>query len=162
ERVTRDPLSGRAFQESYAPPLTVHQEVALREIRLALSGIAGPPLSNSPPQGRRGLDTSFLVQEVTGSGKTELYMQALAACVAGGKKGIVLVPESALEPPTVASFSARFPGRVAVLHSGVSAGEEYDEWWRVRSGEFDVVIGSRGAVFSPQPDLGLIVIDEEH
>jgi len=68
----------------------------------------------------------------------------------------------ALTPQTIARFSARFPGRVAVLHSKLSAGEQFDEWWRIREGAFDVVIGSRGAIFAPQPDLGLIVIDEEH
>jgi primosomal protein N' (replication factor Y) len=79
-----------------------------------------------------------------------------------GKRAIVLVPEIALTPQTIARFAARFPGRVAVLHSKLSAGEQFDEWWRISEGAFDVVIGSRGAIFAPQPDLGLIVIDEEH
>jgi primosomal protein N' (replication factor Y) len=79
-----------------------------------------------------------------------------------GKRGIVLVPEIALTPQTIERFAARFPGRVAVLHSQLSLGEQFDEWQRIRNGDFDVVIGPRSAVFAPQPDLGLIVLDEEH
>jgi primosomal protein N' (replication factor Y) len=104
----------------------------------------------------------FLLRGVTGSGKTEVYLQALAETVRLGKKGIVLVPEIALTPQTIERFAARFPHRVAVLHSRLSLGEQYDEWHRIRKGEFDVVIGSRSAIFAPQPHLGLIVIDEEH
>ena len=149
ERVVRDPLAHRSFQEGFAPPLTVGQTEAVRQITAALAD-ASP--AKSP----------FLLYGVTGSGKTEVYLQALKECVARGKRGIVLVPEIALEPQTVARFSARFPGRVAVLHSGLTPGEAYDEWWRIRGGEFDVVVGPRSALFAPQPDLGLIVIDEEH
>ena len=79
-----------------------------------------------------------------------------------GKRAIVLVPEIALTPQTIRRFASRFPDRVAVLHSRLSLGERFDVWQRIREGEFDVVIGSRGAIFAPQPDLGLIVIDEEH
>jgi len=104
----------------------------------------------------------FLLQGVTGSGKTEIYLQALAEAVRLGKKGIVLVPEISLTPQTIERFASRFPHRVAVLHSRLSLGEQYDEWRRIRGGEFDVVIGSRSAIFAPQPDLGLIIIDEEH
>ncbi|MBI3744178.1 MAG: primosomal protein N', partial [Chloroflexi bacterium] len=99
---------------------------------------------------------------VTGSGKTELYLRALDMAVAQGKRGIVLVPEIALTPQTIERFSSRFPGRVAVLHSRLSPGQQFDEWARIREGHFDVVIGPRGALFAPQPDLGLIVLDEEH
>jgi primosomal protein N' (replication factor Y) len=104
----------------------------------------------------------FLLHGVTGSGKTEVYLQALAETVKKGKKGIVLVPEIALTPQTIERFAARFPERVAVMHSRLSLGEQYDEWRRIKKGECDVVIGSRSALFTPQPDLGLIVIDEEH
>ncbi len=163
DRVTRDPLAGRAFQESFPPPLTLHQENALGQIRRALAGLSKrSDGAASQPARASGALQGFLIHGVTGSGKTELYLQALSTCVQAGKRAIVLVPEIALEPQTVAFFSARFPGRVAVLHSGVSPGEAYDEWWRIRRGEFDVVIGSRSAVFAPQPDLGLIVVDEEH
>jgi primosomal protein N' (replication factor Y) len=103
-----------------------------------------------------------LLHGVTGSGKTEIYLRSLAETVKLGKKGIVLVPEIAMTPQTIERFAARFPGRVGLLHSKLSLGEQFDEWRRIRNGEFDVVIGSRSAIFVPQPDLDLIVIDEEH
>jgi primosomal protein N' (replication factor Y) len=105
---------------------------------------------------------SFLVHGVTGSGKTEIYLNALSKCIEQGKRGIVLVPEIALTPQMVQRFSSRFPDQVAVLHSGLTLRQRYDEWQNIKEGKFNVVIGSRGAVFAPQPDLGLIVIDEEH
>ncbi|GAI16900.1 unnamed protein product, partial [marine sediment metagenome] len=106
--------------------------------------------------------TIFLLHGVTGSGKTEIYLQALAEVIKLGKRGIVLVPEIALTPQAIERFASRFPHKVAILHSKLSLGEQFDEWQRIRDGEFDVVIGSRSAIFAPQPDLGLIVIDEEH
>ncbi len=133
--------------------------------------VPSPPLTLTPAQKkafgaiRSGLSENksqvFLLHGVTGSGKTEVYLQALAETVKLGKKGIVLVPEIALTPQTIERFAARFPQRVAVLHSKLSLGEQFDEWQRIRNGDFDVVIGSRSAIFAPQPDLGLIVIDEE-
>ncbi len=110
----------------------------------------------------RGNGTALLLQGVTGSGKTEVYLDALRHAVAQGRRGMVLVPEIALTPQTVRRFAERFPGRVGVLHSGLGLGEAYDEWHRVARGEYDVVIGSRSAIFAPQPDLGLIVLDEAH
>ena len=104
---------------------------------------------------------TFLLHGVTGSGKTEVYLHALDRCVASGRRAIVLVPEIALTPQTVRRFRERFE-RVAVLHSGLSDGEMFDQWHGIASGRYDVVIGSRSAVFAPQPDLGLIIIDEEH
>ena len=104
----------------------------------------------------------FLLHGVTGSGKTEIYLHALAETVKRGRKGICLVPEISLTPQVIDRFFARFPGRVAVLHSGLSAGELHDEWQRIARGDFDIVIGPRSAVFAPQPDLGLIIVDEEH
>jgi primosomal protein N' (replication factor Y) len=104
----------------------------------------------------------FLLRGVTASGKTEIYLQLLAETVKRGKKGIVLVPEIALTPQTIERFASRFPGKVGVLHSRLALGEQYDEWRRIQAGEYDVVIGSRSALFAPQPNLGLIVIDEEH
>ena len=104
----------------------------------------------------------FLLQGVTGSGKTEVYLEALQHTVAQGRRAIVLVPEIALTPQTVRRFAERFAGRVGVLHSALTAGEAYDEWHETASGAYDVVIGSRSAIFAPQPDLGLIVIDEAH
>ena len=155
-RVVRDPLAGRSFVTQSAPPLTPAQERAYREVEQALEAAnATPPRDGHAP-------TAFLLHGVTGSGKTEVYLRALEKAVALGRKGIVLVPEIALTPQTVQRFAERFPGRVAVLHSALSPGEQYDEWWRIRDGAFDVVIGSRGAIFAPQPDVGLIVVDEEH
>ncbi len=99
---------------------------------------------------------------MTGSGKTEVYLQALAAVIEQGKRGIVLVPEIALTTQAVQRVAGRFPDRVAIVHSDLSMGERYDEWRRIRSGQVDVVIGSRSALFSPLPDLGIIIVDEEH
>ncbi|TAK55354.1 MAG: primosomal protein N', partial [Dehalococcoidia bacterium] len=104
---------------------------------------------------------AFLLYGVTGSGKTEVYLEALDVCVRGGRRAIVMVPEIALTPQTIRRFRERFD-RVAVLHSGLTDGERFDQWHGIASGEYDVVIGSRSAVFAPQPDLGLIILDEEH
>jgi primosomal protein N' (replication factor Y) len=105
---------------------------------------------------------SFLLHGVTGSGKTELYLRAMKQVIEGGQQAILLVPEIALTPQTVERVSARFPGRVAVLHSLLKDRQKSDQWWKIRDGEYDVVIGPRSALFAPLPDLGLIVIDEEH
>ena len=102
-----------------------------------------------------------LLQGVTGSGKTEVYLRALEKAVAAGRQGIVLVPEIALTPQTAGRFRARFP-RIAVLHSHLTPGQRANEWERIRDGQVDVVIGARSAVFAPVPRLGLLVIDEEH
>jgi primosomal protein N' (replication factor Y) len=104
----------------------------------------------------------ILLHGVTGSGKTEVYLQALAAIIAEGKRGIVLVPEIALTAQAILRFVGRFPDKVAIIHSELTDGERYDEWRRIRSGKVDVVIGSRSALFSPLPDLGIIILDEEH
>ena len=103
-----------------------------------------------------------LVDGVTGSGKTEVYLQAIEAVLARGKTACVLVPEISLTPQTVARFRGRFGNQVAVMHSRMSAGERYDQWDFVRSGEARVVVGARSALFAPLRNLGLIVIDEEH
>jgi primosomal protein N' (replication factor Y) (superfamily II helicase) len=103
----------------------------------------------------------FLLHGVTGSGKTEVYLALLEQVLAGGGQGLVLVPEIALTPQTVGRFAARFPGRLAVLHSALTEAERAAEWWRIRRGEADIVIGPRAAVFAPLPRLRLIAIDEE-
>ena len=149
-QVWRDPLLDRQFVSSPPVNLTAAQAAALEEIRASLT------------QSGRGAPAAFLLHGVTGSGKTEVYMRALAGAVALGQRGIVLVPEISLTPQTIGRFASRFPGRVAVQHSRMSPGEQFDEWQRIREGAFDVVIGPRSALFAPQPDLGLIVIDEEH
>ncbi|MCL0073949.1 primosomal protein N', partial [Dehalococcoidia bacterium] len=150
-RVVRDPLAHRSFTITAPPKLTPDQETAWSKIQ--------ERLQETSLNGSVGV---FLLHGVTGSGKTEIYLRALEETIARGKKAIVLVPEISLTPQTISRFASRFPGRVAVLHSRLSPGEQFDEWQRIRDGECDVVIGSRGAVFAPQPDLGLIVIDEEH
>ena len=99
---------------------------------------------------------------MTGSGKTEVYLQAIAKELEAGRGAIVMVPEIALTPQTVGRFASRFGDRVAVLHSALSDGERYDEWHRIRSGAARVVVGPRSAVWAPVRDLGLIVVDEEH
>jgi len=144
----RDPLASQNIPLSYPLTLTADQQSAVVTIKESLL--------------KASTSSVFLLHGVTGSGKTEVYLQALAEVVKQGKQGIVLVPEIALTPQTIERFASRFPRKVAVLHSKLSLGERYDEWRRIRNGEFDVVIGSRSAIFAPQPDFGLIVIDEEH
>jgi primosomal protein N' (replication factor Y) len=149
--VRRDPLQGRALPASTPLELTTDQRNALTCIleasRRGQQGEIPPPI---------------LLHGVTGSGKTEVYLQALAALIAQGKRGIVLVPEIALTTQAVQRVAGRFPGRVAIIHSELSVGERYDEWKRIRAGEIDVVIGSRSALFAPVADLGIIIVDEEH
>ena len=146
-RIRRDPLAHRIFTPTKPLSLTSAQEEAWSKISAEI---------------KRNTPKVFLLHGVTGSGKTEIYLRALTEAISLGKRAIVLVPEIALTPQTIDRFASRFPHRVAVLHSKLSPGEQFDEWQRIKDGEFDVVIGSRGALFAPQPDLGLIVIDEEH
>jgi len=151
-RVRRDPLSHLRFITSPPPVLTSSQQAAWESIQDVIMKTAGQ--SGRPP--------IFLLFGVTGSGKTEIYLRALAQVIAAGKRGICLIPEIALTQQTVERFANRFPGRVAVLHSGLSLGEQFDEWQWIIEGNCDVVIGPRSALFAPLPDLGLIIIDEEH
>ncbi len=104
----------------------------------------------------------FLLYGVTGSGKTEVYMQVIESVLKKKKTAIVLVPEISLTPQFVTNFKARFQDRVALLHSGLSDGERYDEWRKITKGEVDIVIGARSAIFAPLKNLGIIIIDEEH
>jgi len=103
-----------------------------------------------------------LLHGVTGSGKTEIYLRAVAETLQSGKQAIVLVPEIALTPQTVRRFMGRFPGQVGLVHSQLSAGERYDTWRRARSGNLPVIVGPRSALFTSLPDLGLIILDECH
>jgi len=150
--VRRDPLANLSFTPSPPPLLTSSQQAASELIHAAIAGEAS---ASSRP-------AVFLLFGVTGSGKTEIYQRALAQVIAAGKRGICLIPEIALTQQTVERFANRFPGRVAVLHSGLSLGEQFDEWQWIREGNSDVIIGPRSALFAPLPDLGLIIIDEEH
>ncbi len=147
--VTRDPF---AFPEGREPTdlpreLTAGQAEAVALAQAALAEHRFLPV---------------LLHGVTGSGKTEVYLQAIQAALAQGRQALVLVPEIALTPLTVRRFLARFGGRVAVLHSGLRGGERYDAWRRIRRGQADIVVGARSAVFAPLPALGIVVVDEEH
>jgi primosomal protein N' (replication factor Y) len=151
-RVRRDPLSHLSFTTSLPPVLTSSQQTAWESIQDVIMGEARQP----------GKPAVFLLFGVTGSGKTEIYLRTLAQVIAAGKRGICLIPEIALTQQTVERFANRFPGRVAVLHSGLSPGEQFDEWQWITEGNCDVVIGPRSALFAPLSSLGLIIIDEEH
>jgi len=146
--VWRDSLAGQEFVPVDPPDLTADQQHVWDEIAAMLAHAQTP--------------TPLLLHGVTGSGKTEIYLRALDAVIRQGRRALVLVPEIALTPQTVRRFAARFPGRVAVWHSQLGEGERYDTWRRARAGLVDVVIGARSALFAPVPDLGLIVLDEEH
>jgi primosomal protein N' (replication factor Y) len=151
-RVRRDPLSHLSLTTSPPPVLTSSQQTAWESIQDVIVGQARQ--FSSPPV--------FLLFGITGSGKTEIYLRALAQVIADGKQGICLIPEISLTRQTVERFANRFPKRVAVLHSGLSLGEQFDEWQWIMKGNCDVVIGPRSALFAPLPNLGLIIIDEEH
>jgi primosomal protein N' (replication factor Y) len=153
QTIVRDPLAGRIFQHHEPPALTDAQSAAVSAINDAIDAATRPD---------RPAKQVFLLHGVTGSGKTEVYLAALDHAVAQGKRAIVLVPEIALTPQTLRRFGERFPDQVAVMHSELSLGEQFDVWHEVRDGRYQVVVGPRGALFTPQPDLGLIIIDEEH
>lgn len=151
EAIRRDPLDKHELRLELPFTFTDGQLAAWQPIKASLNTVT--------QSGKAGI---FLLHGVTGSGKTEIYLQSLAEAIRLGKKGICLVPEISLTPQTVERFFSRFPGRVALLHSKLSQGEQFDEWQRIHDGEFDVVVGPRSAIFAPQPDLGLIIVDEEH
>jgi primosomal protein N' (replication factor Y) len=150
----RDPLAGRIYPPTVAPPLTSEQAAVWAQVQ----SLGTTRLRVQ----RKGHAAGFLIHGVTGSGKTEIYLRAIADTLLYGRQAVVLVPEIALTPQTVARFAGRFPGRVTVIHSGLSRGERYDVWRKVRDGEFDVVVGPRSALFAPLERLGLIIVDEEH
>ncbi len=148
-RLRRAPAGSGLAAPAERPQLLPEQRQAVESIVAALDGEAGA-------------ERMQLLHGVTGSGKTEVYLAAVEAALERGRGAIVLVPEIGLAPQAVARFRARLGDRFAVLHSALSAGERYDEWRRLRSGEASVCVGPRSAVFAPVRDLGLIVIDEEH
>lgn len=145
--VFRDPYANHTFKPSEPLPLTEEQAKAFAAI--------AEPIEQSRYE-------SVLLHGVTGSGKTELYLQAIDRVLQKGKEAIVLVPEISLTPQMVRRFKERLGSRVAVLHSGLSSGERFDEWRKIRTGQCPVVIGARSAIFAPLNHLGLIIIDEEH
>jgi len=152
-RRDRDPLANHFFQQAFPHKPTVAQHEAIDQILTQMQ---------SGKSAKNFNERRFLLHGVTGSGKTEVYLQSIEACIASGRRAIFLVPEIALTAQTLERIASRFPGKVALLHSGLTVGQRYDQWWRVKHGDFPIVLGSRGAIFAPVDNLGLIVIDEEH
>ena len=134
-------------QEAKPVSLTEGQEEILEKIKTALKEKKYSP---------------FLIHGVTGSGKTQIYIEAIREVLKEGKQALVLVPEISLTPQIISRFKANFGEKVGCLHSQISAGERFDTWRRARNGDLPIIVGARSAVFSPFPDLGLIVVDEEH
>jgi primosomal protein N' (replication factor Y) len=149
--VWRDPLDKLVVNPYEAPILTADQQHVFTEISAGIHAAA---------QGTAQLP--FLLHGVTGSGKTEIYLQAVAEVIRLGRQSIVMVPEISLTPQTLRRFIGRFPGQVGVVHSRLSAGERYDTWRRARAGKLPIVVGPRSALFTPMPSLGLIIVDECH
>lgn len=147
EQVWRDSLRDFDFVPTSAPKLTTDQQKVWEQIRPALE--------------RRECE-QFLLHGVTGSGKTEIYLRGIGEALAQGRSAIFLVPEIALTPQTVRRVSERFPGQVALVHGSLPMGERYDAWQRARARDIKVIVGTRSALFTPLPDIGLVVLDEEH
>jgi primosomal protein N' (replication factor Y) len=147
EEVYRDPYENRDFQQTLPLPLTTEQQNVISPILTSIED---------------NLHKVFLLYGVTGSGKTEVYLQSIQRVIEKGKEAIVLVPEISLTPQMVKRFKERFGDEVAVLHSGLSSGEKYDEWRKIQRKEVKVAVGARSAVFAPFENLGIIIIDEEH
>ncbi|PGS80372.1 primosomal protein N' [Bacillus cereus] len=145
--VYRNPYDDDDFEQTKPFPLTEEQKQVITPILSSITNETYNP---------------FLLYGVTGSGKTEVYLQSIAAVLKKGKEAIVLVPEIALTPQMVDRFKGRFGSQVAVLHSALSVGEKYDEWRKILRKEVKVVVGARSAVFAPFENLGIIIIDEEH
>lgn len=150
ETIHRDPMGDEVFAPSTPLILNEEQEAALRAITAACNE------KNTKP---------IVLQGVTGSGKTEVYLQAAAHVLQQGKGVLILVPEISLTPQTMARFKSRFcesNTKVAILHSAMSDGERFDEWHAIHKGEARIAIGPRSALFAPVQNLGLIIVDEEH
>lgn len=147
QKVYRDPYAKKVTTLSRPLPLTPSQQHAIEPILAAIE---------------KEESRTFLLHGVTGSGKTEIYLQSIAAVLEKGKEAIVLVPEISLTPQMVKRFKERFGDDVAVLHSGLSAGEKYDEWLKIQRKQVKVAVGARSAIFAPFENLGMIILDEEH
>ncbi|MFQ3846666.1 primosomal protein N' [Staphylococcus shinii] len=145
--VERDPFETRVFEQDQKQQLTDDQQAAYDSI-----------LENIRARQQR----TYLLHGVTGSGKTEVYLQTIEEVLKLGRQAMMLVPEIALTPQMVLRFKRRFGDEVAVLHSGLSKGERYDEWQKIRDGKASVSVGARSSVFAPFKNLGMIIIDEEH
>ncbi|MBR4874696.1 MAG: primosomal protein N' [Clostridia bacterium] len=145
--VLRFPVDYDAIPKEKPPVLTSEQEEAVLKISSSVE---------------KGTNETFLLHGVTGSGKTEVFLNCIDSVLKCGKTAIVLVPEISLTPQMVTRFAARFGKEIAVLHSGLSMGERADEYKRIKNGDAKVVVGARSAVFAPLKNIGVIVIDEEH
>jgi primosomal protein N' (replication factor Y) (superfamily II helicase) len=145
--IYRDPHANKQFKKTSPLPLTEEQQKAITPILASIE---------------KKEHYSFLLYGVTGSGKTEVYLQSIEDVIKKGRQAIVLVPEISLTPQMVDRFKGRFGSSVAVLHSGLSIGEKYDEWRKIHRKEVNVVVGARSAIFAPFDNLGIIIIDEEH
>ncbi len=154
--VWRDPLERIEYVTDHPLPLTRAQDEVWQAVLSAIAAQDRDTLDS------RAEPASFLLHGVTGSGKTEIYLHAVAETIRRGRQAIVLVPEIALTPQTVRRFMARFPGQVGLIHSQLTDGERYDTWRRAREGLLPVIVGPRSALFAPLHRLGLIVIDECH
>ena len=145
----------------------ITKEQIFRDPYKTVDGVA--PERELTEDQRRAVDTVLsdkrtvqLIHGVTGSGKTEIYLTLIAKCLKEGKSSIFLVPEISLTPQMLVQLRARFGRNAAILHSGLSAGERFDEWWRLRTGEAKIAIGARSAIFAPLENVGVLIIDEEH
>ncbi len=145
--VYRDPFREEVAIRDTLPELTADQALAMESLTPALDS---------------GRFSPYLLHGVTGSGKTEVYLRAISHVLAQGRTALVLVPEIALTPQLVGRFRSRFGSGIAVLHSGLTPGERFDEWRRIRRGEASMVIGARSAIFAPLERIGILVVDEEH
>lgn len=147
KEVKRDPFKGISFNETTHLSLTADQSLAFQKINRAV---------------QEDRHEVFLLKGVTGSGKTEVYLQTISEVLEKDEGALMLVPEIALTPQMVERFKGRFGSQVAVLHSGLSDGEKYDEWRKIEQEEAKVVVGARSSIFAPLKSIGLIIIDEEH
>lgn len=169
-RVERDPFQTEEFLPSQPLTFTEEQKVAYEAVIVAMNGKVkeDPAAAETPAQDARAAvrtHPTLLLHGVTGSGKTEVYLQAISEVLKRGQTALVLVPEISLTPQTIERFKARFSEQkdaIAVLHSHLSDGERHDEWFKIHEGRAKIVIGARSAIFAPLEDLGLIIVDEEH
>ena len=154
----RNPLSSEPVATTQPLDLNPAQSMAFAEIQNTFASHTVDTSSNAGTE----CSSTFLLHGVTGSGKTEVYMQAMTEILENRKSVIVLVPEISLTPQAASRFVGRFGERVALLHSRLSDGERYDQWHRIQKGDADIVIGPRSAIFAPVKALGMLIIDEEH
>jgi len=159
EEISRDPFDGVTILKTKPLEANPEQKKALEIVEDCM---LNAELRKKGEDAGKGKPHTVLLHGVTGSGKTEVYLQSIAKALETGKESIVLVPEISLTPQTVERFRARFGDMVSVLHSGLSDGERYDEWTKVNDSKVKIVVGARSALFAPFKNLALIIVDEEH